>query len=49
MPGLEERVRTSAHDRAVLRRLPGKKVILTNAPRAPSDSTDRAPNEKDRL
>ena len=34
MPGLEERVRTSAHDRAVLRRLPGKKVILTNAPRA---------------
>ncbi len=34
MPGLEERVRTSAHDRAMLRRLPGKKVILTNAPRA---------------
>ena len=34
MPGLEARVRTSAHDRAVLRRLPGKKVILTNAPRA---------------
>jgi putative hydrolase of the HAD superfamily len=34
MPGLEERLRTSAHDRAALARLPGKKVILTNAPRA---------------
>jgi putative hydrolase of the HAD superfamily len=34
MPGLEERLRTSAHDRAALKRLPGRKVILTNAPRA---------------
>jgi putative hydrolase of the HAD superfamily len=34
MPGLEQRLRTSAHDRAALGRLPGKKVILTNAPRA---------------
>jgi putative hydrolase of the HAD superfamily len=34
MPGLEKRLRTSAHDRAVLARLPGRKVILTNAPRA---------------
>ena len=33
MPGLEARLRTSAHDRAVLARLPGRKVILTNAPR----------------
>ena len=34
LPGLEERLRTSAHDRAALRRLPGRKYILTNAPRA---------------
>ena len=33
MPGLEERLRTSAHDRAALGRLRGRKVILTNAPR----------------
>jgi putative hydrolase of the HAD superfamily len=34
LPGLEERLRTSAHDRAALRRLPGRKFVLTNAPRA---------------
>jgi putative hydrolase of the HAD superfamily len=34
LPGLEERLRTSAHDRAALARLPGRKVIVTNAPRA---------------
>jgi putative hydrolase of the HAD superfamily len=34
LPGLEQRLRTSAHDRAALRRLPGRKFILTNAPRA---------------
>ncbi|HEX2540798.1 MAG TPA: HAD-IA family hydrolase [Caldimonas sp.] len=34
LPGLEERVRTSAHDRAALTRLPGPKFIVTNAPRA---------------
>ncbi len=34
LPGLEERLRTSAHDRAALRRLGGRKFILTNAPRA---------------
>ena len=34
MPGLEARLRMSAHDRAALARLPGRKVILTNAPRA---------------
>ena len=33
MPGLEARLRTSAHDRAVLGRLPGRKIIVTNAPR----------------
>jgi putative hydrolase of the HAD superfamily len=33
LPGLESRLRTSAHDRAVLRRLAGRKYILTNAPR----------------
>lgn len=33
LPGLESRLRTSAHDRAALRRLPGRKYILTNAPR----------------
>ena len=34
MPGLEERLRASAPDRAALTRLRGRKVILTNAPRA---------------
>jgi putative hydrolase of the HAD superfamily len=34
LPGLEERLRTSAHDRSALARLRGRKVILTNAPRA---------------
>ena len=33
LPGLEERLRTSAHDRAALRRLCGRKYVLTNAPR----------------
>ena len=32
-PGLEQRLRTSAHDRAALQRLRGRKFILTNAPR----------------
>ena len=34
LPGLEAKLRTSAHDRAVLKRLPGRKYVLTNAPRA---------------
>lgn len=34
LPGLEDLLRTSAHDRAALRRLKGRKVILTNAPRS---------------
>jgi putative hydrolase of the HAD superfamily len=34
LPGLEERLRTSSHDRAALAALPGRKFILTNAPRA---------------
>ena len=34
LPGLESRLRTSSHDRAALRLLPGRKFILTNAPRA---------------
>lgn len=34
LPGLESRLRSSRHDRAALRRLPGRKYILTNAPRA---------------
>jgi putative hydrolase of the HAD superfamily len=33
LPGLEERVRSSAHDRAALRRLRGRRYVLTNAPR----------------
>jgi putative hydrolase of the HAD superfamily len=33
LPGLEERLRSCAHDRAALRRLPGRKYVLTNAPR----------------
>ncbi|EGJ10033.1 pyrimidine 5'-nucleotidase [Rubrivivax benzoatilyticus] len=32
LPGLEERVRGQAHDFAALARLPGRKVLLTNAP-----------------
>lgn len=34
LPGLEERVRSHPHDLHALRRLPGRKFILTNAPRA---------------
>jgi putative hydrolase of the HAD superfamily len=34
LPGLETRLRTSAHDRAALARLGGRKFIVTNAPRA---------------
>lgn len=34
LPGLESRLRTSRHDRRALDRLPGRKVLLTNAPRA---------------
>jgi putative hydrolase of the HAD superfamily len=34
LPGLEQRLRTCAHDRAALKRLAGRKVIFTNAPRA---------------
>ncbi len=34
LPGLEDRLRCSAHDRAALKQLPGRKFILTNAPRA---------------
>jgi putative hydrolase of the HAD superfamily len=34
LPGLESRLRCSTHDRAVLRHLPGRKMILTNAPKA---------------
>ena len=33
LPGLEARLRTHAHDLAALARLPGRKFILTNAPR----------------
>jgi len=33
LPGLEARLRTSAHDRAAIRQLRGRKFILTNAPR----------------
>jgi putative hydrolase of the HAD superfamily len=33
-PGLEQRLRCSAHDRATLKRLRGRKFILTNAPRS---------------
>ena len=32
-PGLEDRLRTCAHDRAAVARLPGRKLIVTNAPR----------------
>ena len=34
LPGLEQRLRTSSADRAALKRLPGRKIILTNAPLA---------------
>lgn len=34
LPGLEERLRTHAHDRAALKRLRGAKLVLTNAPAA---------------
>jgi putative hydrolase of the HAD superfamily len=34
LPGLEARVRGHAHDVAALQQLPGRKYILTNAPRA---------------
>jgi putative hydrolase of the HAD superfamily len=34
LPELETRLRCSAHDRAALRRLPGRKFVLTNAPLA---------------
>jgi len=33
-PGLESRLRTSAHDRSALKRLRGRKFVLTNAPRS---------------
>jgi putative hydrolase of the HAD superfamily len=33
LPGLEERLRSHPHDLAALARLPGRKFILTNAPR----------------
>ena len=34
LPELEARLRASAHDRAALARLPGRKFVLTNAPAA---------------
>jgi putative hydrolase of the HAD superfamily len=34
LPGLEQRVRGHSHDLAVLARLPGRRVLLTNAPAA---------------
>src|SRR5262245_32838744 len=34
LPGLEERVSGHRHDFAAIKRLPGRKLILTNAPRA---------------
>ena len=34
LPGLEQRLAGHRHDFAALRRLPGRKIILTNAPRA---------------
>ena len=37
LPGLEADLRTSAHDRAALKRLRGRKFVLTNAPRAYSE------------
>jgi putative hydrolase of the HAD superfamily len=37
LPGLEQRLRAHPHDVAALRRLPGRKLILTNAPAAYAD------------
>lgn len=34
LPGLEAQVHSHAHDLAALRRLPGRKILLTNAPEA---------------
>lgn len=34
LPGLEDQLHTHAHDLAALKRLPGRKFILTNAPKA---------------
>lgn len=34
LPGLESHVHSHAHDLAALRRLPGRKILLTNAPLA---------------
>ena len=34
LPGLEQRLRCHAADRAALQRLPGRKYVLTNAPRS---------------
>ena len=34
LPGLEERLRGHPHDFSALRRLPGRKLVLTNAPRS---------------
>ena len=34
LPGLDADLHSHAHDRAALRRLPGRKLLLTNAPRA---------------
>jgi putative hydrolase of the HAD superfamily len=34
LPGLEEKLRSHPHDRAALRRLAGRKFVLTNAPLA---------------
>ncbi len=34
LPGLEATLRMAAHDRAALLRLPGRKIVLTNAPAA---------------
>lgn len=34
LPGLEERLRSPRADREALRRLPGRRYVLTNAPRA---------------
>ena len=41
LPNLEERLRASAPDRAALRRLPGRRVLVTNAPRAYADRVTR--------
>jgi putative hydrolase of the HAD superfamily len=34
LPGLEQRITDHPHDRAAIRRLPGRKFVLTNAPLA---------------